>query len=153
MEERDDDMVGKKPKIRIERKKKKRMEGRQEKPVDSKLLFTKLIYSNGYEVILFAQFNPNLSVSKDEATKRGLPVYQQLHAKTFTLIGGLVLQSWRQGAFGRVGWLVGCLLACLPAGIFCWARFPDTPGPLGRGTACFGSRSLSRPSSCSPPKF
>lgn len=50
------------------------MEGRQEKPVDSKLLFTKLIYSNGYEVILFAQFNPNLSVSKDEATKtRGYP--------------------------------------------------------------------------------
>lgn len=89
------------------------MEGRQEKPVDSKLLFTKLIYSNGYEVILFAQFNPNLSVSKDEATKRGLPVYQQLHAKTFTLIGGLVLQSWRQGAFGRVGWLVACLLAYL----------------------------------------
>lgn len=84
------------------------MEGRQEKPVDSKQLFTELIYSNGYEVILFAQFNPNLSVSKDEATKRGLPVYQQLHAKTFTLIGGLVLQSWRQGAFGRVA----CLLTC-----------------------------------------
>lgn len=42
-------------------------------------------------------------------------MYQQLHAKTFTLIGGLVLQSWRQGAFGRVGWLVGCLLACLLA--------------------------------------
>lgn len=52
------------------------MEGRkQKKPVDSKLLFTKLIYSNGYEVILFAQFNPNLSVSKDEATKRCINNY------------------------------------------------------------------------------
>lgn len=88
----------------------------------------------------------------------GLPVYQQLHAKTFTLIGRhtapLVLQSRRQGAFvGLLAWLPGCLLACLPAGIFCWARFPDTQGPLGRGRACFGSRSLSRPSSCSPPEF
>lgn len=91
------------------------------------LLFFFFLYFSFYQAnlqrLLRASFLRNLIriCRYQKTTPRnapGLPVYQQLHAKTFTLIGRhtapLVLQSRRQGAFvGLLAWLPGCLLAYL----------------------------------------